>query len=209
MPSPLVRIRASGRTLRRAVLRRRRSLAALCAAGAVAAGLHATTAPPPPTTVVLTAARDLPAGATLTPEDLRRVEFAAGSDPAGAVSDPVGETLAGPVRRGEPLTDVRLVGDALARSHPDLVTLPVRLPDPAAAALLEPGDRIDLVATDPQSGETRDVASGALVLATPDAAPEASGSMPGVVVVLGVAPLAVRPVAQASVRSFLSYAWTR
>ena len=59
--------------------------------------------------------------------------------------------LAGPVRAGEPLTDVRLVGASLAAAYPGAVAVPVRLPDAGMAALLRVGDRIDLVAADPRA----------------------------------------------------------
>ena len=206
-------LRTGLRALRRGLLRRRRLLAALCVASGVAAGLHATTAPPPPTTTVLAAARDLAAGSAVGSDDVVPVEFTPGSVPAGAIADPRGRTLAAPLRRGEPVTDVRLVGEALADAHPELATMPVRLPDADLAALLAPGDRVDLVATDPQGGGARVVAADVLVLATPrtdggDPAGAVDGA-PGVVVVMGVPPLSVTSVADASVRWFLGYAWSR
>ena len=66
--------------------------------------------------------------------------------------DPVGEVLAAPLRAGEPVTDVRLVGARADDGQPGLVAVPVRLPDPGMVALLDVGDRIDVVATDPQEG---------------------------------------------------------
>jgi len=208
--APADRLRTLLRSVRRAVLRRRRGLAALCVAAAVAAGVHATAAPPPPTTTVLAAARDLPAGNAIASDDVVAVELAPDAVPAGTVRDPVGRTLAGPLRRGEPVTDVRLVGEGLADAHPELATLPVRFPDAGAAALLEPGDRIDLVATDPQGGGARVVAADALVLATPGTDDASAGAgMAGVVVVVGVAPMAVNAVSEATVTWFLGYAWSR
>src|SRR5690349_6837789 len=135
--------------VRRAVLARRRLLAALLTAVAVAAGLHAATAPPPAEVAVTVAARDLPSGAVLTDADLRTVGFAPGSVPSGAVAEAGGRTLAAPLRAGEPVTDVRLVGPALTEGYPGLAAVPVRLPDAGVAALLTVGDRIDLVAADP------------------------------------------------------------
>lgn len=212
MPAFTHRLRAARRSFRRAVLRRRRLLAALCVAAAVATGVRVTTAPPPPTTTVLAAVRDLPAGSAVGSDDVVPVEFAPDSVPAGAVTDPVGHTLAAPLRRGEPVTDVRLVGDDLAAAHPELTTLPVRFPDAGLAGLLETGDRIDLVATDPQSGGARVVVGDVLVLATPDARQTDPGSAPestGLVVVLGVPPTSVTAVSEASVSAFLGYAWSR
>lgn len=204
------RLRRTRRAVRRVVLARRRLLAALCAGGAVAAGLHALAAPPPPTVPVTTAARDLPAGTLLSASDLSTEEFAPDSVPDGPAPAPVGRTLASPVRAGEAITDVRLVGDELADAHPELTTMPVRLPDPGAAALLEVGDRIDLFATDPQAGQTRVVGAGAVVLATPPAdGPETAGAPTGTVVVLGVPPGSATAVADAGVRWFLSYAFAR
>lgn len=198
------------RTVRRVVLVRRRLLAALAAGGAVAAGVHAVAAPPPPTVPVTVAVRDLPAGTELSVSDLTTGEFAPDAVPDGAARTTVGRTLAAPVRAGEPITDVRLVGPDLVAAHPELTTMPVRLPDPGAAALLEVGDRIDLLATDPQAGSTRVVTTGALVLATPPAVgPEPTGALPGTVVVLGVPPATATAVADAGVRWFLSFAFAR
>ena len=96
----------------------------------MAAGLQAAAAPPPPSVLVLTAARDLPAGAVVSRADLAERAFAPDTAPAGLADDAVGRTLASPLRRGEPVTDVRLVGPeltsaAVPTSHP----LPVRFPD--------------------------------------------------------------------------------
>lgn len=210
MPSPLARLQRLRRAVRRAVLGRRRLLAALCAGIAVAAGVRAASAPPPPTVPVMTAAHDLEAGAVLRDSDLRPLQFAPDSVPGGLVSDAVGRTLAAPVRAGEPITDVRLVGQDLARAHRELATMPVRLPDAGQLALLSVGDRIDLVATDAQRGDTTVVTSGALVLALPraDDSARAAGTAPGGVVVLGVRPEDVVAVADAAARSFLSYVFT-
>ena len=203
------RVRRIRRAVRRQLLVRRRPLAALCVGIAVAAGLHAVTAPPPPTVEVLGAARDLPAGAVLEGDDVRLLSLPPGAVPDGSTTDAVGRTLAAPVRAGETITDVRLVGAGLADAHPDLATLPVRLPDAGLVGLLEAGDRIDLVATDPQAGGSRVVAADALVLAIPpiDVAAAATAP-PGALVVLGVAPASVSGVTEASVRWFLSYSFS-
>lgn len=196
------------RSLRRAVLRRRRPLAALLTAVAVAAGLHAAAGPEPPSVPVVVAARDLPAGAALSSDDLRTVRFAPGTAPADAVDDPVGEVLAAPVRAGEPVTDVRLVGPGLTTGRPDLVAVPVRLPDPGMVALLDVGDRVDLVAADPQEGGADVVADDVPVLAIPayDEAATAAG-LPGRLVVVGATPAQVAPLAEAAVRSFVTFTW--
>lgn len=193
------------------MLARRRLLAALSVGVAAAAGVQQVAGPPPPTVTVTAAARDLPAGTILHRADLTTLRLPVDAVPDGVVADGVGEVLAAPVRAGEPLTDVRLVGEALADAHPDLAALPVRLPDAGQASLLAPGDRIDLLATDPQAGGTRLVAGDALVLAVP---PTGRGdgfehAAPGALVVVAVAPLAVAPVSEAAARLYLTFSFAR
>ena len=84
------------------------------------------------------------------------------------------------------LTDVRLVGPALADARPGETVLPVRLPDAGMAALLRAGDEVDLVATDPGTGETAVVARDVTVLATPTGVPDGpAGGAGGALVVVG------------------------
>lgn len=195
--------------IRRAVLARRRLLAAVLAGLAVTAGVRAATVPPAAEVTVLTAARDLPAGTTLAAGDLAPAGFSPASVPDGIAADPAGRTLAAPVRAGEPVTDVRLVGPALTDADPSLTAVPVRLPDAAMVDLLEVGDRIDLVATDPQRAGAEVVASGVPVLAVPPASPDTPSGQPGALVVVGVDPAEVTRLADASVRKFLTYAFSR
>ena len=205
----LPRVRTTVSSVRRRLLAHRRLLASLLAAVAVASGVRAATAPPEPSEVVVTAARDLPAGSVLAGDDLTRATFAAGSAPAGALGsdDLVGQVLAAPVRAGEPLTDVRLVGPALA-AEPGTTAVPVRLPDAAAVTLLDPGDAIDLVATDPERGGAHVVVSDAMVLAVPLAGDPPVAGQPGALVVLAVPDTSVTAVSEAAVRYFLGYAFS-
>lgn len=203
-PDRLTRAR---RSVRRALLRRRRLLAALLVAIAVAAGLQAVAGPPPATREVLVPARDLEAGHVLGPADLESRSLASSGLPAGLVADPSGGRLATPVRRGEPVTDVRLSRQALLESYPQLAALPIRIPDAGAVALLSPGDLIDLLATDPEGGGTRMLLSGVPVLALPPSATgesAAAGPLGGRLVVLGVLPEQRENVADAMVREFLT-----
>lgn len=197
-------------SVRRAVLRRRRPLAVLCAVAAVAAGLRATAPPPAPTEDVVVAAHDLPAGAALGPDDLRTVALPPDAVPAGALTrtdEAVGALLAGALRAGEPVTDVRLVGPGLADTAPGTVALPVRLSDAAQVGLLDVGDEIDLLATDPETRVTEPVADDALVLAVPDLEPDAPDAITGRLVVLGIPAATVAQVTTAAVTSFVTYAW--
>jgi Flp pilus assembly protein CpaB len=208
--SPRARLAAAVRPVRRAVLARRRLLAGLLTAVAVAAGLHAVAAPPPAAVAVTVAAHDLPAGAVLEPGDLRTAGFAPASVPEGVAVDPAGRTLAAPLRAGEPVTDLRLVGPALTAGYPGLVAVPVRLPDAGMVDLLRVGDHVDLVSADPQGGGATLVASGVPVLAVPATSPEVGASgLPGRLVVVGSDPADVAGIADASVRTFLTFAFSR
>jgi Flp pilus assembly protein CpaB len=202
------RLTATRRAVRRAVLARRRLIAGLLTAVAVGVGLHATTAPPPSAVPVLVAARDLPSGAVVGTDDVRRVGFAPGSVPTGLADDPAGRTLAGPLRAGEPLTDVRLVGPALTDGYPGLVAVPVRLPDAGMAGLLLTVDRIDLVSADPQGRSAETIAADVPVLALPDTPTEVGATgLTGRLVVIGARPRDVPRIADASVRTFVTIAF--
>lgn len=211
------RLALARRRLRRAVLGRRRLLAALCAALAVVAGVRAVAAPPPETVAVTVAARDLPAGAVLEPEDVTTVDLPPEGRPDDLLADPTGRTLAGPVAQGEPLTEVRVVGAPLAREAllgTGRVALPVRLPDAGAVGLLRVGDRVDLVATDPQGATSEVVALGVPVLALPGHDTSAGAAGPagpagGRLVVLGVTDEELPRVSTAAAATFLTYAWSR
>ncbi len=153
------------------MLLHRRLLAALCAALAVLAGFRELQAPAPPTTSTWTAARDLPSGTVLSRADLRAVPFAPGSVPDHAVTRPgavLGRTVAAPLRRGQPLTDLQLLARPLLSAYPGRVATPVRIADPAVVDLLRVGDVVDLVVADPQ-GESaaRVVAEAVSVVAIP------------------------------------------
>jgi Flp pilus assembly protein CpaB len=117
------------------------------------------------------AATDLPPGTVLTASDLAVARLPPELLPGGVTAEPsglAGRVLASPVRAGEPVTDVRLVGAGLTALLPDgQVAAPVRLADLAVAALVRTGDRVDVLATAPESGTAEVVAATALVLAVP------------------------------------------
>lgn len=213
MPSRALdpRLSALTRGVRRAVLRRRRLLAAACLAGAVLTGLQAVAPPPPPTVPVLTAARDLAAGRVLGPDDLRTARFASGTEPSGGTTaaEAVGRVLAAPLRRGEPVTDLRLVSPDLLSGYPGLVAAPVPLPDPAVAGLLRVGDRVDLLAADPRGGEATVLADDAPVIALPAAPDGMAAEARTRLVVLGLTESASRQVAAASVQAYLAITISR
>lgn len=191
--------------LPRTVRRHRALLAAGLAAAAVATALPTLAPAPAATVTVLAAARELRPGSPLSAGDLRQVGLPRGTVPAGALTDEtavVGRLLTGPVRRGEPLTDVRLVGAGLVPRDAGLVAAPVRLADPAAVALLHAGDRVDVLATPTGApvAEATTVATGVQVLAVPPAGDAADGAL----VVVAALPAVAARLAAAAVSSRLS-----
>lgn len=147
----------------------RRAVAAVLAAGGVA--LLVLPAAGRDAVAVTVAARDLPAGTTLTADDLRPARFPADLVPAGALPAPTpGGILAAPVRAGEPITDARLAGPGpLPAGSGRTAAVPVRLADAGVGALLVPGHRVDVVTLGPRADEPRVLASDAVVLAVPAA----------------------------------------
>jgi len=104
---------------------------------------------------VVVAARDLPPGAELTADDLRLERRLAATLPDGSRAElgaVVGSTLAGPARRGEVLTDVRLLGSRLAeaaigsKAGPGARIVPLHLTDGALIDLVRVGDVVDVLA---------------------------------------------------------------
>jgi Flp pilus assembly protein CpaB len=100
---------------------------------------------------VLVAARDLGSGTALTDSDVRVERRSATTVPDGPVTEldrVLGATLASPTRRGEVLTDVRLLGSRLAESTagPGARIVPLHLTDDALTDLLRVGDVVDVLA---------------------------------------------------------------
>ncbi len=196
-------------TLRRAVQARRRPLAAVLAGVAVLAALRTLAPPPVPTVEVLVAARDLPAGSVVGADDVVPAAYSPGLAPHGLADDPVGRVLAAPLRQGEPVTDVRLVGPSLTEGYDGLVAVPVRLPDAGSVALLRVGDRIDLVATDPEAAVARTLASSVPVVALPRPATDGDGAgITGRLLVVAAPPDVAEDIAAAAVGDFLSFAFS-
>ena len=102
-------------------------------------------------TEIVVATHDLASGVELTADDVKLENRTATMVPDGAQSDVdaiVGATLAGPARRGEVLTDVRVLGPRLAESvaGPDARIVPLPLADSAVLDLVRPGDVVDVLA---------------------------------------------------------------
>jgi len=178
----------------------------------VVAGVHAARPAPPATVPVTVAARDLVSGTVLTADDLVIRRYPAAVAPVGSPAGAVGRTLAGPVRAGEPVTDVRLVSPSLAAGYPGRVLVPVRIADADAVSLVRVGDRVDVVAADPRRGQASAVAVAVRVVALPlpgrDAAAGAA-ALSGRLVVVAALPSDVDRIAGAAAADLLSLVVTR
>ncbi|HEX6446468.1 MAG TPA: Flp pilus assembly protein CpaB [Streptosporangiales bacterium] len=199
------------RDLRRAVSKHRRLLAATLAAAAVALAVGAVRPDQPATAHVVTAARDLAAGSDLHSGDLRVRDVPASAVPDGALhraGDAVGQELAAPVRRGETLTDVRLVGASSARGYgPGRVGTPVRIADSGVASLLRPGSVVDVLAVPTAAGldatgPAKVVAARVRVVAVPGDG--GSGTTSGTLVVVAATPEQAAALTRAAAGSRLS-----
>jgi Flp pilus assembly protein CpaB len=161
-------LRGVQRQLSDTVSTHRRLIAAVLAGIAIISGLTALRPKPAATIPVWAAARDLTGGTRLVRSDLVLERLPPGDVPLGALAvpaAPTGRLLAAPVRRGEPLTDVRLLSAALLTGigAASDVAVPVRVTDgPAALALVQTGDSVDVISTD--DGEAVGVRTAASVV---------------------------------------------
>jgi len=122
-------------------------------------------------TEIVVATRDLAPGVELTADDVRLEGRTRATVPDGSQSDVgavVGATLAGPARRGEVLTDVRVLGPRLAESVAgrDARIVPLPLADSALLDLVHPGDVVDVLAAGGSDADARPqmVATDAVVV---------------------------------------------
>jgi pilus assembly protein CpaB len=182
------------------------------AAAAVLIGLAAALALTPGNrtgVTVMVATRDLAPGIVLEATHVTQRELPSQGVPDGAAYTPgavLGRTLAAPVRRGEPLTDVRLAGPELARTvstDPNAVSVPLRLADPDIATLLHPGAAVDVVTVGERQDEPVVLARSARVLAVLQAGPR-TGARDGRLVLVALDPDAATRVAAASISQTLT-----
>jgi len=155
----------------------RTAMARRVTAGALVLLAAAAALRPDPTdgeTDVVVATRDLAPGVELVAADVRVESRSVATIPDGATTngaDLVGATLAGPARRGEVLTDVRVLGSRLAdaTAGPEARIVPVHPTDAALLDLVRTGDVVDVLAVSEAvdgSGEQRSrvVATNAIVV---------------------------------------------
>lgn len=176
------------RRARRIVWRWRFALAGALFGLAVGLTVHLLRPPPPPTVDVAVTARPIAAGSELTRDDIAVRAVAADLAPPGTVHTVrglLGRAAVVGLPAGAPLhrTLVSDTGVSAAAPH-GTVVVPVRLSDDAVAALLRPGDRVDLLSgttsgSEP-TGAPQYLARGALVLPVPDGrAAEGTGGLLG------------------------------
>lgn len=146
---------------------------------------------------VVVALHDLSPGITLSADDVVLAQRPATTLPDGAATsleEVVGATLAGPARRGEVVTDVRVLGPRLAglSAGPDARVVPVHLADPSVADLIHPGDVVDLLGAPSADSEAhpRVVATAAVVVLVSPAPTTAGAGRERVVMVALPAPAA-------------------
>ncbi len=167
-PTALHRLSALLRPSWSRTIAARRVAAALLVVLAAAAALRAD--PGGEHTPVVVAARDLSPGSELRTDDLTLESFDAATVPDGSQRDPtalVGARVAGPVRRGEVLTDARIVTPRLAESTagPDARLVGVHPADSALLDVLRAGDTVDVLTADSDdTPRPRLLAGGAVVV---------------------------------------------
>lgn len=167
------------RRLRVALWRYRYLTAALALGLATVVAVEEVRPRPPALMPVVTLAAERPAGATLGRADLAVAPVPAELVPDGALADPgqaAGSRLAVGLPAGYPLSARLLLGPGLADgAPPGTVVVPVRLADPGVAAILGPGDRIDIhrAPGDGAAAASTVLARRAVVLAR--AEPESAG----------------------------------
>ncbi len=137
---------------------------------------------------VTVAARDVASGVMLTADDLTVVHWGVALD-SPSPDQAAGAITRGPVAAGEPITRSRLVPGGAVTTPEGTLVVPLTLADDRVAALLNSGDRVDVLVT-PDSlheGEPRTVASDVEVLGVPAAEAGAfAGPQSGAVVLLAV-----------------------
>lgn len=121
----------------------------LCLAAGIA--VHQLTPPPADTATALAAARDLPAGTALAAADLMPVKIPPQLVNPGSIIDAglaTGKQLAGPLRKGQLLTDSQLLGPGLLTgTPPGSAAVPLRMADPSSIQLVSPGQLVNVVLT--------------------------------------------------------------
>jgi hypothetical protein len=196
--------------LARAASWHRRKLAVVAAIAAVLTGISAA-APAGPVMITAVRARTQLAGGTvLSASDIGVDRVAAADVPDGVVTDPddlVGKTLAAPVAANQMMTLLATTSSrgVVAADH---VIAPLKLADSAQAALLQPGDVVDVVAADAEAEQAAVIAARARVVTVPEVPDDRAGPAPeGALVLVDVDAQTATALAQAAASATLSIIW--
>lgn len=187
----------------------RRPLAAVAAALAVLAAVSAALPEGAPTVPAVVATDQLRAGSVLRPADVEVRQVRVDDTPTGLVTDPaglLGRTVAGPVAKGQMLTELALVAARTATAAGQVVA-PVRLADAGLAPLLHPGDLVDVIAADDQGGRARVVARAVRLVTVPVVDAASAADVAGTLVLVQVSAEAARELAQAAASGTLTVSW--
>jgi pilus assembly protein CpaB len=160
---------------------------------------------------VVRASRQLAGGAVVTASDLSIVRVRPADVPAGVYTDPgsvLGQTLAAPVAKGQILTPLA-VSSGLTGVAAGHVMAPLRLADAGVAALLHPGDIVDVVAATAESAKATIVADGVRVVTVPQVRDDAGSDADsgGALVLLDVDRPTAAVLARAAVSTTLTVVW--
>lgn len=156
---------------RRSVLTHRRVLAVVFAGLVVLFGLGAMK-PSTPGSPAVVARHDLVSGAVLTAGDLRTTTMPAGSKATHSwtsAGERLGRRIAAPVRKGEVLTDYRLVEPGLLDGYDKgRVLATIQIAEPTQLAALRVGDHANVVGSDPEGeAESTVIARRAVIASLP------------------------------------------
>jgi pilus assembly protein CpaB len=196
-------------SLGRAVSWHRRKLAVVAAIAAILTAVAAAAPTGPPTLRVVRATGQLASGSEVSASDVEVAEVVEAALPRGALSDPtavIGSRLVGPVAENQVLTRLDVV-DRPGVTGAGHVIAPLRVADPDFGALVRPGSLIDVIATDPEGGLARVIATAVRVLTVPPPPSEDDrmrSAENGVLILVDVDPNTATLLAQAAAGSKIS-----
>lgn len=154
--------------IHRFVFEHRRILAAVFTGLAVLTALTALSREPDGASM-LVARHDLRSGHVLTASDLRTTTVPPAARPSNTLGRgaAIGRRVAGPMRAGEAITDYRVLqDDALSGYAADAVLTTIRVDRADGLTGLHVGDRIDVIAVDPDGESKAEVVARAVEVVT-------------------------------------------
>lgn len=207
----------------RVLRRNRRPIAAAFAGAAMLVAIQAVRPPSQPTVPVVVARHLIPAGTLLEAGDLMVAQADAQMVPDGAQPETaalLGSVTAVTIPAREPLTQARLLGRQLGLDpqRPANRPMPVRIADPEAASLLNPGNRVDLIAAhsggdppdaDSTGGAARLVAADVLILSRVGSSDRDNAAVAGSLVLVSVTPEEAINLAAAQASGRLTFTVTK